>query len=576
MKIPVFARAFTGYLIIIIALSGAGLVAFADTFRDLYRQTLTDNLSNVLVALQPEVTELAKSAPVQLQDYIRRSGDRLKIRITIIDPQGKVLADSMENPQSMENHHNRPEVIEALKGNVGRSTRFSSTTNQESLYVAVPLIYNGSARGAMRANLFLKDVGLPASLKTHMAVIAGILTVIALLAALILSRSISRPIKELTDASHRLAEGDFDSRVFLDRNDEFRVLAETFNTMSRDIKTAFDEATRQRTELKSIIDSLKEGLLVVDKRGDIIYSNESLKEIVGWALITVGKPYWEALGEVRIVEIVEKARSGILDPMEEVEIRGKTFLCSAARLVKEEETVVVLHDISTRKELERIKKELVSSVSHELRTPLTSIKGFAETLEEEVNEEGRHYVEIIKRNTDRLISMVSDLLALSELEEKPSGLEQVDVDLKSLVDDGVRLFTGQARSKGLVIRIEGPPTLPSIIADPFKLEQVITNLLDNAVKYTDEGEIVVSLAHDDRWVTMEVRDTGIGIPRNKLPHIFERFYVVDKSRSRKTGGTGLGLSIVKHIILLHGGDIAVESTQGEGTRFIIKLPLHQG
>jgi len=228
------------------------------------------------------------------------------------------------------------------------------------------------------------------------------------------------------------------------------------------------------------------------------------------------------------------------------------------------------------KEVEKIKRDLVSSVSHELRTPLTSIKGFAETLEEEMEGKNRHYVEIIKRNTDRLINIVRDLLLLAQLEEKGVELEIEEVDLKALAEQTMRIFDAQAKEKNLALRLESPADLPPVLADPFKIEQVLINLLDNAIKYTDKGEVSLVLGRSDQDVTIAVHDTGIGMPKEKLSRIFERFYVIDKSRSRKTGGTGLGLSIVKHIALLHGGEVSVESAPGAGSHFHVRLPVRSG
>jgi len=574
MRIPVFARVFVGYLLIIVALSAASLFAFADTFRDLYRRTLSDNLKNVALSLAPDAADLLAHRDLsRLQDQVRKSGDRLQTRVTVIDLRGVVLADSVEDPRSMENHRNRPELAEALSGSIGHAARYSSTTGQEALYVAVPVVRSGRVEGAVRTSILVKDIHFPPGLVSHMVRIGAVLSLLALIGAYFLARGVSSPIRELTEMSRRLASGDFGARVFFRRNDEFRQLAETFNGMGREIKSAFDELSHQKTELKSIIDSLKEGLVVVDRRGTIIYCNESLKTIIGHDSVAEGSFYWEVTGEPRFLELVERARTGRLDPVEEAEIRGKTYLCSAARLEVEGETVLVLHDITSRKELERIKRDLVSNVSHELRTPLTSIKGFAETLEEEVDEKNRHYVEIIKRNTDRLINIVRDLLLLSQLEERAIALEREEVDLPKLVESTMRVFGNQAREKGISLIVDSLPDMPPVSADPFKIEQLFINLLDNAIKYTDKGEVAVVLRHDEQMVTIEVRDTGIGIPQKKLPHIFERFYVVDKSRSRRTGGTGLGLSIVKHIVLLHGGEVTVESTVGVGTRFLIRLPL---
>ncbi|HUJ68364.1 MAG TPA: ATP-binding protein [Syntrophorhabdales bacterium] len=574
MKIPVFARVLVGYLVIILMLSAASLLAFSDAFHDLYRQTLSNDLKSLAFTLRSGLAEsVDQGIPGRLESSVRRLGKELRTRITVIDTSGTVLADSDENPRVMENHRNRPEVREALEGNVGSSTRFSSTTSQEAVYVAIPLGEEGKSKGVLRVSLFVRDSRFPPGLTGRMVRIGLLLSFLALIGAYLISRSISRPILDLTAASERLAAGDFDTRVFLRRNDEFRTLADTFNSMSREIKTAFEGLNRQRAELKSIIDSLKEGLIVINKRGEIVYYNESLKTIIGKESIAEGELYWEALGQPQFMELVEKARNGKLNPLEEVEIGGKEFLCSATGVRAQDEIVLVLHDITSMKELERIKRDLVSSVSHELRTPLTSIKGFAETLEEEVDEKNRHYVEIIRRNTDRLINIVRDLLLLSQMEEAGVEIEVEEVDLRKLAENTVRIFDGQLKEKGLALALDIESGLPEISADPFKIEQMLINLLDNAIKYTDRGEVGLAVRREDRKVVIEVRDTGIGIPRGKLTRIFERFYVVDKSRSRKTGGTGLGLSIVKHIVLLHGGEISVDSEPGQGSTFRVKLPL---
>jgi two-component system phosphate regulon sensor histidine kinase PhoR len=494
----------------------------------------------------------------------------------VIDAKGTVVVDSIQDPRSMENHRNRPEVVEALTGRTGTSRRFSSTTTQEALYVALPLEKDGKVEGVIRTSRFASDIKIPPRLMGHMIEMLALFSLLALIATLIISRSISKPIGELTWAARKLASGDFNTRVFMKRNDEFRALADTFNSMSRELSGAFEELKRQKAELKGIVDSLREGLLVVSKKGAIIYCNESLKAILGRGSALEGQLYWEALGQSQFIELMEKARSRRLTPVEEVEIRGRTFLCSATHVEPEDEMVLVLHDITSMKEVEKIKRDLVSSVSHELRTPLTSIKGFAETLEEEMEGKNRHYVEIIKRNTDRLINIVRDLLLLAQLEEKGVELEIEEVDLKALAEQTMRIFDAQAKEKNLALRLESPADLPPVLADPFKIEQVLINLLDNAIKYTDKGEVSLVLGRSDQDVTIAVHDTGIGMPKEKLSRIFERFYVIDKSRSRKTGGTGLGLSIVKHIALLHGGEVSVESAPGAGSHFHVRLPVRSG
>lgn len=577
MKTPFFAKIFIGYLVIILMLSAASLLTFSDAFRQLHKEMLTEDLKDVALSVKTGVGEsVGVTASSELDRAVKQLGRQLNTRITLIDVKGTVLADSEENPRSMENHRNRPEIVGALSGRVSKATRFSSTMNQEAIYVAVPLQKNGEIKGAARVGVFVKDVKIPPGLSWRVAGVAAILALLALMAALIISGSISRPLKDLTDAARRFAAGDFATRVFLRRSDEFKTLGDTFNSMGREIQTTFEKLSRQKTELKSIIDSLREGLLVVDKRGAVVYCNESLKGIAGQESRMEGRFYWEVLGQPQFIELIEKARSGRLHEAEEAEMDGKTFLASAVRLDKEEETILVLHDVTGMKQVEKIKRDLVTNVSHELRTPLTSIKGFVETLEEEVDEKHRRYVEIIKRNTDRLINIVQDLLLLSRLEEgRSAGLEIENVDLKGLVERTVHLFDQQAKEKQLTVRLEIAPDLPAMQGDSFKIEQMIINLLDNALKYTDTGEIKVVLKPQDRYMLIEIHDTGIGIPREKLPRVFERFYVVDKGRSRKMGGTGLGLSIVKHIVLLHKGHIRIESTLGQGTHLFIKLPLQQ-
>jgi len=247
-------------------------------------------------------------------------------------------------------------------------------------------------------------------------------------------------------------------------------------------------------------------------------------------------------------------------------------LCCATFVALREQIVIVFSDITEAKNMEKIKKDFVVNVSHELRTPLTAIKGFAETLEDEAGENVKNYAGVIKRNTDRLINIVQDLLLLSELEEKGSKLESEEVDLKHLVDNVIRIFKSRLAEKGLDFHLKVEEGLPVIKGDSFKLEQMLINLLDNAIKYTEKGTIVVALKQKDETVEITVEDTGIGIPQEHLARIFERFYVVDKSRSKKLGGTGSGLSIVKHIVLAHKGTIDVKSSLSRGTTFTVRLP----
>jgi two-component system phosphate regulon sensor histidine kinase PhoR len=273
------------------------------------------------------------------------------------------------------------------------------------------------------------------------------------------------------------------------------------------------------------------------------------------------------------VDLVRRVKAEKKSRTEEVLFGEKSILCQAAFLSAQEGVVVTLYDITEIQNLARIKKDFVLNVSHELRTPLTAIKGYAEALEDEGAARTRNYAETIIRHTDRLIRIVEDLIALATLEEKGLAYEPERVGLKEIAVNVVKLFEPKAKEKNLELRLEAAADLPLIYGDPFRLEQMFVNLVDNAVKYTEKGSVWVRLAKAETGVVVEVGDSGIGIPEDDQSRVFERFYVVDKSRSRKTGGTGLGLSIVKHIVLLHGGRVDLRSSPGVGSRFRVYLPL---
>lgn len=576
MTRSLFSRIFGGYLFVIVLLSALILAFSFSPIRRHYIDSLTDGLRNIGISLRMTVTQLLlKKQFDELNGLVRSLAKEENIRITVVDPQGVVVADSEENPKAMENHRGRPEIIEALGGATGRSLRFSSTAQKEMLYIAIPLQSEGKIVGVLRTSLFLSQIEtLLFSLKMNIIWIAAVIALVSLIGALIFVRSLSRPINDLMAAARRIGAGDLKVRVFLKKKDEIGRLADTFNYMGEQLETSFSELAHQKEELNSIIASLKEGLLVLDRTGDVLRCNESFSKAVGKTL-TYGKPYWEAFRNAQFSELLERVRRERKGSAGEVELLGRIYLCSVTLLEPGQQIVAVFHDITETKSLERIKRDFVVNVSHELRTPLTSIKGFTETLEGEVTEEGKRYVDIIRRNTDRLINIVSDLLLLSELEEK-SPLQLERINLGSLAENVARIFDPRLKEKSLALSLEGTAGLPTITADPFKVEQLFVNLLDNAIKYTEKGEIRVAMAASNEHVVIRISDTGIGIPNQDLPRIFERFYVVDKSRSRKFGGTGLGLSIVKHIVLLHNGHIDVESSPGVGTTFSITLPVNQG
>lgn len=517
-----------------------------------------------------------KSADVRaLQKIMVESGKETRVRFTLIKADGTVAADSLEDPASMDNHATRPEVLAALKGGQGRATRFSNTLDEEMLYISVPVMdEKEKVVMVVRASMPLTGIKrLTNSLYMDILKAMALVLILSFAAAAAFTYSIYAPIKNLVMASKQVSSGNFKVRVSLRERNELKELADNFNEMTSDIDRLFTEVNEKKSQLDAIISSVAEGLLVVDTKGRIILMNKSFEKISGTDC-REGNFYWECFMPVKFNETVEAGLKGGKNITEQIEAKSRIYLCGVTYMPARAQAAIVMYDITEFKDLERIKKDFVANVSHELRTPLTAIKGFTETLEERTKDgEELHYLDVIKKHTDRLINIVSDLLTLSQLEQAQAQAVREDIDLKQLVSNVLKIFEQQAKAKGLYVKLNIEEKLPAIKGDYFKLEQVLINLVDNAVKYTEKGGITVGVSSGGSAVNVVVEDTGIGIPQEHTARIFERFYVVDKSRSKKLGGTGLGLSIVKHIVALHKGTIEVDSTPGQGTKLTVKLPI---
>jgi two-component system phosphate regulon sensor histidine kinase PhoR len=530
-------------------------------------------LKNLGLTFRLKISPLVEDKRFQELDIlVKQLGKSINTRITVINLEGVVLADSEKDPAEMENHKNRLEIRKTLSGKTGTSLRFSTTVKEEMLYVAIPIRKDKTIIGVLRMSLFLKDINIfLGTMRKEIIGIAFILTVISLLAATVFSRNLSIPIRKLVKGAHKVALGDFGAKIYLKNRDELRDLADSFNYMTERIESLFSDLSLMKEELDSIISSLQQGIIVLNRDGRIILSNESCKKIIQNNNID-GKFYWEVVREPKLTELIKKGKEGKENLVEEIELQEKVFMCSTTFIAPKEEMVLVFNDITMIKNLEKLKKDFVVNVSHELRTPLSAIKGFVETLEDEVDKKHRHYLDVIKRHTERLINIVNDLLLLSELEEKRITLQLEDVNIESLIQNVQNIFNQRLKETGLTLKVNIDKKVPDIKADPFKLEQMFINLIDNAINYTEKGEIRISVTCENQQLKIQVEDTGKGIPEEHLDRIFDRFYVIDKSRSRKLGGTGLGLSIVKHIVLLHNGNINVKSDPEKGSKFIITLP----
>jgi two-component system phosphate regulon sensor histidine kinase PhoR len=329
--------------------------------------------------------------------------------------------------------------------------------------------------------------------------------------------------------------------------------------------------------LQALLDGFPAGLLLLDAQGKVILTNQALMTMLSLdaTIDPVGRYYWEVMRDVIVFGAIKSLSKDLPRHQLDVVLGGRTYGLDARYLLSEGVPLILLvfTDLTEVRALEKIKKDLVSNVSHELRTPLTALQGFIETLEEELPEEFQPYVTVIKNNTTRLKYIVEDLLTLSELEASGDRLERGVVPVQALLDTVLPLFRQRIEQKKLHLQLEIQDPTIDIRGDIFRLEQVMINLLDNAVKYTETGTITVRCRKENSALILEVADTGLGLSTEQQQRMFDRFYVVDKARSRQTGGTGLGLSIVKHIVLLHQGRIDVESAVGNGTCVRISLPF---
>ncbi len=570
MKSKLFIKIFSGYFIVTIFLTILIFVTSSQAIQYYYRNELSASMTDLCATTAALVSPAIDDGGQQLQEIIEEAHFDPQKRVMIFDADGLLLADTGSGSNAPSNITSSREFISALNGIVGTYIQSDESGSSDILSASAPIKRGDETIGVVVIRLPV-DTGITSIPPILFIAVCVFVFFFAILGAVIFSARLSNPIRELSLAAKRVSEGDFTARVFLDRNDEIKYLADRFNFMTERLDFLFQQVLQQKDELLQIISSLDEGLLVLDKDERVVLFNKSFGDIVSERPVQ-GRFYWEVIRDIRVNEMINGTKRDKQSRHEQIEINNRFYSCSVIYISSKDEVAVALRDITEIKDLERVKKEFVTNVSHELRTPLTAIKGFVETIETADKKKRASYLQIIKRNTDRMISIIRDLLLLSQFEEKNAALQLGEVDVEEMVRGILALFEKPIEEKGLSssVIVQNGPVI--IWADSFKLEQLFINLIDNAVKYTERGGITIRLSLTDRLFTARIEDTGIGIPKQDIPHIFERFYRVDKSRSRTLGGTGLGLSIVKYIVLLHNGDIRVESAQGSGTKFTVTIP----
>ena len=568
-KNTIFRKIFINFVIVIFITAGLFLLFSSQIVKTYYINTLSKDLEQVARTVSSSVKFMHSSNEKEsIQEFVKEIGLSKGYRITIVGSDGVVWGDSEKNPEEMENHKNRPEIIKALKGEIGTSIRYSKTTKEYMLYVAVPIRRDGEIIGVARASMFMKSIyNLINTLKTRLIFSTLLSSIAALLLSYFLSKGITTPIKELVEFSKRISMGVFSEGTIPKRNDEIGELMENMNIMAKRIGKLVENLKSEGETLETIIKSIDEAILLIDGNGVIKHANKEFKNLIGKEKVEE-RYYWEVVKDDELRKFIKKA----LDKesmRERIQIKDRNFILSSRKIETANKILVTFYDVTELQKYEEMKKEFIGNLSHELKTPLTSIKGFVEVMKEE----GKlKYMDVIERNIDRMIQIVKDIQMLSKLEYRKTKAQIESVDALDILKDIEKLFYKKAEEKGLNFLIEVEEKPFYIKVDPYLFEEMLVNLVDNAIRYTDRGSVSVKIYRDKGGFFVEVKDTGIGIPKEHINRIFERFYVVDKSRSKRTGGTGLGLSIVKHIVLLHNGKIDVRSIPGEGTTFTIFIP----
>jgi len=568
-----------------------------------------DTLQEGLVSQARLVGELARPCMNSSQDGCDTLTDglapRIGARITIIATDGTVLGDSERDPATMENHADRPEVIQALAEGVGRSTRHSATLDVDMLYVAVPVEAEGRMVGVARLSLPLTKIERSLTEMARKAILATAVTaLIATTAAFTVVRRKLTPIRSLTQMARRMAAGDLNQRVKVSSQDEIGELTRALNRMAARLKETLERLSSERDRMAAVLSHMADGLIIADGESRVLLANPVAGQMFGRPAGRMqDRSLIEATRDHELAELVRRCLEEGEEGAALLELGPRRrFVQVIVTPMAGRRALILLHDLTELRRMETVRQDFVANVSHELRTPLTSLKALVETLRSgafEDREAATRFLERMEGEVERLIRLVNDLLELARLESREAPLSLRPVDLGGLVAEAYASLKPMAEEKGLSLAVEIPPELPPLLADEERARRVLVNLLHNAIKFTppdgrirvlgcgvrvSEGQVdwltseVGSLPSDGlpdgEWAVVTVSDTGIGILSEHLSRIFERFYKVDRARSRE--GTGLGLAIAKQIVEAHGGRIWVESWVGVGSTFIFTLPVLYG
>ena len=591
MKRVLFRRILLSYLIVASILLISLEFYLSRVIKNNYISTLRGNL---LIQSRLITEQIPLSLTSNLDNFCRKYKEKTGSRITIIDSTGRVVGDSDELSEKMGNHLDRPEIKEASVNNIGSAIRFSKTIQKDFFYLAVTL--DNADRGFLRLSVPLHDLGAATSdMRRRVAVVSLIALLSAILIGLFQTGKITKSIEEIAKFSREIKSGNFKARLFLKEKGEIGELAKNINDMAQELKTMLEHSQEERHMMEEILRNMSDGLMLIDTKGKIVICNSAVKNFFGIELDMEGKPLIETLRSAELINILSETIRNKEIMAKEIEITypKQLYLLAAAipfYYPPENQNIsgiiLSLHDITRLKQLEDIRKDFVANVSHEIKTPITAIKGFAETLLEgaiDDRENALKFLQAIKNHSERLNSLVDDLLTLSSIELGDIRIEKRSVNISAVTDTVFTTLSDKARAKGLYLKKSLPAEPLEIYADKDRLVQILLNLVDNGIKFTEKGFVKIEVRkirrYEDKKLTeneknlsissgdfieISVEDTGIGIPKRHLSRLGERFYRVDRSRSRELGGTGLGLAIVKHLVKAHGWEMKIKSEEGRG------------
>ena len=575
-------RIAAAYVVLLFLSMGIVSVYLVDFIRDGYYRSLEDRLENEAnllagIAIRPL---LDRADPAELARTITNLGSSSDTWMQVIALDGTVLADSQDEPASRPNVGNTREIAVAVVEGVGRDRRHSPEFGESLAFVAVPML-----RG--RETVAIARTALPtASVRSSVNRIIATLTLSAIIAAALsievaylVAHRTTRSVRAVTEGVRRIAEGELDYQVDTDISDETRELAVGFNQMGASLRNMVRDLSSERNKLSAILDTMADGVIVVDSNDDALLINPAAATLFGVGPLTDETSFSSVTHDHELQHRITVCRSTRERRFAEIILTSGRRVVSAVATPLEDDNegtvLVTLHDLTELRRVETSRREFVSNVSHELRTPLSSIKAMAETLENgglddpDINAD---YVHRIHVESDRMTTLVNDLLELTKLQSGQVGMDVQPIDIASVIHEEGSRYVGVAENRGIETHVSLPDQLPKVVAQEDRMRQVVRNLLDNALKFTPaDGKISVSATVNHDVVEVRVSDSGVGIPAESLPHIFERFYKVE--RSRREEGSGLGLAIVKNIVEAHGGEVSVESKEGEGSAFSFTVPI---